>query len=103
MDGPSTRAPETSMERGNFSPKRKTGCRGRPFGSFWGPKTDSPEGAKQKVSSHTEAAQKHPNESVADKVRSYEEPTPHIYYQMSNPPLPWVHSEQERALPKIAP
>jgi len=36
MDGPSTRAPETPMERGNFSPKRKTGCRGKTFGYFLG-------------------------------------------------------------------
>ncbi len=42
-----------------------------PFVSF--DKRDSPEGAKQDLSAHAEAAQKRPNKkSIAEKLRSYE-------------------------------
>ncbi len=57
-DGPSQRAPETSVQRGNFSPKRKTGCPGRAFlvTSLAFERSDSPEGAKPNTSEHANAA-----------------------------------------------
>ena len=61
-DGPSQRAPETSVERGNFSPKRKTGCPGQDLCLLWGVcQRRSPEGAKQEARAHTGAAQEHPS------------------------------------------
>ena len=71
-DGPSQRAPETPLQRGNFSPKRKTGCPGQDLWLLcvvW--QSDSPEGAKQEASAHAEAAQNTTPGSIADRVRSY--------------------------------
>ncbi|WP_313466487.1 hypothetical protein, partial [Pseudomonas nitroreducens] len=60
-DGPSWRAPETSVQRGYFSPQAKNRMEGQdllvPFGAF--AKRDSPEGAKQNLAAHTEATLKH--------------------------------------------
>jgi hypothetical protein len=51
---------ECPVQRGNFSPKRKTGCPGQAFlvtSSAFG-RSDSPEGAKYDIRARTEAAQK---------------------------------------------
>ncbi|MBB4861939.1 hypothetical protein HNP46_000776 [Pseudomonas nitritireducens] len=70
-DGPSARAPETPFQRGNFSPKRKTGCRGKTFAYFGSLQSRSPEGAKHRLRARTEATQNTQPKSIADKVRSY--------------------------------
>ena len=61
-DGPSRRAPETSLERGNFSPRRKTGWRGKTFGYFGSFQSDSPEEAKHRVHAYAEATLKYPGQ-----------------------------------------
>ncbi len=62
--GLSTRA-DCPVQRGNFSPKRKTGCPGQAFlvtSSAFG-RSDSPEGAKHRIRAHSEAAQELPTRS----------------------------------------
>ncbi|RFQ26357.1 hypothetical protein D0N87_19725 [Pseudomonas sp. ATCC 13867] len=52
MDGPSTRAPETSMERGNPG-EAGAGCRGKRFGYFLAfEKVTRPRG-RNKIYQHT--------------------------------------------------
>ncbi|MCP1627034.1 hypothetical protein J2T47_005803 [Pseudomonas nitroreducens] len=56
VGGRLVRAPETSLQRGNFSPKRKTGCPGQDLCLLWVVcQSRSPEGAKHRVHAHTKA------------------------------------------------
>ena len=64
------------FNEGIFRPKRKTGCPGQAFlvTSLAFERSNSPEGAKQKIRAHAEATQetKARGRHIADGVRSYE-------------------------------
>ncbi len=104
VGGRLVRAPETALRRGNFSPKRKTGCPGQDLCLLWAGRPSvvcqsrSPEGAKPNASAHTDAAQKRPKAMHANSANSAPKQwagtmagpcSPHGHIT-SSPPGPWA-------------